>query len=109
MAVPVATPVYAVYMPDASRIEPGVIDEGVHFGFVDGTDGTNFWFDKVNLNSDGSITNNNPMLRVMPFGSVIATDENGYPVQDFRPYASSIFKITIVDQHVVGFRFYRWV
>jgi hypothetical protein len=55
----------------ATRIPPGVIEDGTHYGYlIESSDGS-FTFDRADVQADGSWTNVNPTLRTLPYaGSV---------------------------------------
>ena len=65
---------------DPLRIQPGVIDDGVHHGYLVSSTGSSFTFDKADLNADGSWTNVNPKLRTLPYSGSIPWS-SGTPIE----------------------------
>ena len=50
----------------AWRIPPGVIEDGIHYGYLYDYSDTGFSFDRVDVAADGTWTNVNPKLRALP-------------------------------------------
>lgn len=82
----------------SSRIPPGVIEDGVHVGLIVQSNASTIWFDRVDLNADGTYENDNPMLRALPY-SAPATD-GGVPIPDLSTYTGTLFVVTVSDQRV---------
>ena len=61
-------PVLANYPAPAPQppIPPGVIEDGVHFGYAVNATPTSISFDRADVETDGSWTNNNPRIRTLP-------------------------------------------
>ena len=51
---------------DPDLIPPGVIEDGVHVGYVTDFEGWEFTFDRADVAPDGSWTNTNTKLRTLP-------------------------------------------
>jgi hypothetical protein len=51
---------------DPALIPPGVIEDGVHFGYAVNATNTSISFDRADLQADGLWTNNNPKVRTLP-------------------------------------------
>ena len=51
---------------DPALIPPGVIEDGVHFGYAVNATNTSISFDRADVQADGSWTNNNPKVRTLP-------------------------------------------
>ena len=50
-------------------IPPGVIEDGVHFGYAVNATPTSISFDRADVQADGLWTNNNPRVRTLPVAS----------------------------------------
>jgi hypothetical protein len=70
---------------DRALIPAGVIEDGVHFGYAVNVTTTSISFDRVDVEADGSWTNNNPKIRTLPvnpdFWSVNLFPGPGQPVE----------------------------
>lgn len=73
---------------DPLRIAPGVIEDGVHYGYLMASTSGSFSFDKADVQADGSWKNVNPKLRTLPFSEYIPWP-SGTPIQ-----------VTVVNQRV---------
>ena len=51
---------------DPALIPPGVIEDGVHFGYAVNATNTSISFDRADIQADSSWTNNNPKVRTLP-------------------------------------------
>lgn len=74
---------------DPLRIEPGVIEDGVHYGYLVSSTSTAFVFDRVEILPSGEWQNLNPMTRTLPFPEYIPL-----------PTGTAI-EVVVQDQHVV--------
>jgi hypothetical protein len=72
----VSTPVPA----DPLRIPPGVIEDGVHYGYLGRSGNASFSFDRADILPDGSWKNTNPKMRTLPFSQYIPWP-SGTPIQ----------------------------
>jgi hypothetical protein len=59
--IPASAPV-----TDLALIAPGVIEDGVHFGYAVNATNTSISFDRVDVQADGFWTNDNPKIRTLP-------------------------------------------
>jgi hypothetical protein len=69
----IGAPVTSAPMPtnnpttaDPALISPGVIEDGVHFGYAVNATTASISFDRADVQPDGSWTNNNPRIRTLP-------------------------------------------
>ena len=85
------TPSSVAPSTDPWRIAPGVIEDGVHVGYL--TDYGADWisFDRADVAADGSWTNENPQVRTMPWSHDIVQMWSGMAVE-----------IHVENQHVVA-------
>jgi hypothetical protein len=85
-----------VVVADPARIAPGVIEDGVHHGYLYGWSDEHFSFDRADVAADGTWTNNNPRLRTLTIG---------YWPFDTAPeslWSGEAIEVHVQDQHVTA-------
>ena len=90
---------------DATRVAAGVIEDGVHYGYLVDAGGRSFTFDRAEVTPGEGWRNENPAVRELPWpddptGARVYDAFTGAPVPGL--YSGMALEVIVVDQHVVG-------
>jgi hypothetical protein len=93
--VVIPAPAPPVVQADPTRIPPGVIEDGVHYGYLTSSQGmVQLTFDRADVQPDGSWSNTNSKLRTLP------TDPSVWMFS--YPYSGQPIEVVVQNQHVTA-------
>ena len=77
---------------DPWQIAPGVIENGVHYGYISSIDssGSGFYFDRADVQADGTWSNTNNKERYLPYA------------HSYQGYSGEAVEVHVVDQRVAA-------